>query len=77
MKALVLTDTGPSIGEAARPSVKPHELLVRVRAAALNRADLAMAAGFRHGAAGGVGQVLGMEWAGERWMTRVAICSRS
>jgi NADPH2:quinone reductase len=40
-------------------------VLVRVRACALNRADLGMTRGHAHGAAGGVGTVLGMEWAGE------------
>jgi NADPH2:quinone reductase len=65
MKGLLLTDAGPQIAEVERPAPRAHELLVRVRAAALNRADLAMAAGHRHGAAGGDGQVLGMEWAGE------------
>jgi NADPH2:quinone reductase len=44
---------------------KPNEVLVRVRACGLNRADLGMAAGHRHGAHGGAGTVLGMEWAGE------------
>jgi NADPH2:quinone reductase len=38
---------------------------VRVRACGLNRADLGMTKGHAHGAAGGVGTVLGMEWAGE------------
>lgn len=38
---------------------------MRVRAGALNRADLAMARGVKHGGAGGPGQVLGLEWAGE------------
>jgi NADPH2:quinone reductase len=38
---------------------------VRVRAAALNRADLGMARGRAHGARGGVGTVLGSECAGE------------
>jgi NADPH2:quinone reductase len=65
VKAFVLTGSGPAIADVAQPSPRPHEIVVRVRAAALNRADLGMAAGYRHGAAGGVGQVLGMEWAGE------------
>jgi NADPH2:quinone reductase len=38
---------------------------VRVRACGLNRADLGMTKGHAHGAMGGVGAVLGMEWAGE------------
>jgi NADPH2:quinone reductase len=40
-------------------------VLVRVRACGLNRADLGMTKGHAHGSAGGVGTVLGMEWAGE------------
>jgi NADPH2:quinone reductase len=40
-------------------------VLVRVRANGLNRADLGMTKGHAHGSAGGVGAVLGMEWAGE------------
>jgi NADPH2:quinone reductase len=41
------------------------QVLVRVRACALNRADLGMTKGHVHGSRGGVGTVLGMEWAGE------------
>ena len=40
-------------------------MLVRVRSCGLNRADLGMTKGHAHGSAGGVGAVLGMEWAGE------------
>ena len=42
----------------------PYEVRVKVQAAALNRADLAVLAGNRHGAVGGAGTVMGMEWAG-------------
>ena len=65
MKALVLGPDGPSITDAPIPAPGPEEVLVRVRACGLNRADLGMASGVRHGAAGGAGAVLGMEWAGE------------
>lgn len=65
MKALVLTEKGPEISEIARPHLQPGEVLVKVHANALNRADLAMASGHMHGARGGVGAVLGLEWAGE------------
>ena len=41
------------------------EVLVKVHACGLNRADLGMTKGHVHGARGGVGTVLGMEWAGE------------
>lgn len=47
------------------PQAGPGEVQVRMRAAALNRADLAVLAGGAHGAVGGPGTVLGMEWAGE------------
>lgn len=65
MQAYVLTASGPALTEIPVPSVRPHELLVRVRAAALNRVDLAMSAGHVHGTAGGIGNVLGLELAGE------------
>jgi len=65
MKAYVLTEQGPRLVEREEPSPRANELLIRVRAAALNRVDLAMAQGHVHGAAGGVGNVLGVEWAGE------------
>ncbi|MGU3480129.1 quinone oxidoreductase family protein [Methylobacterium sp. D48H] len=41
------------------------EVLVRVRAAALNRADLAVVAGQPHGPAGGPGTIPGFEWSGD------------
>jgi NADPH:quinone reductase len=65
MKAAVVGEKGVEIREVKRPEPKPNEVLVRVRAAGLNRADLAVAAGHRHGAAGGVGAIVGLEWAGE------------
>lgn len=65
MKAYVLTEEGPKLTEVNPPRPGPAEVLVRVRAAALNRVDLAMTRGHVHGAAGGVGAVLGLEWAGE------------
>ncbi len=65
MKAAVVGESGPEIREVARPEPKANEVLVRVRAAGLNRADLAVAAGHRHGAAGGAGAIVGLEWAGE------------
>jgi NADPH2:quinone reductase len=65
MKAVIVGSAGPELADVPRPAPKPNEVLVRVRACGLNRADLGMAAGGRHGAAGGPGAVLGMEWAGE------------
>lgn len=65
MKAAVCGDDGLAWSECEMPDPGPDELLVRVRACALNRADLGMLAGHRHGALGGPGAVLGLEFAGE------------
>jgi len=65
MKAAVVTESGVAVRDVPEPAPKPNEVLVRVRAAALNRADLAVASGQRHGAIGGPGTIVGMEFAGE------------
>ncbi|HXZ01161.1 MAG TPA: zinc-binding dehydrogenase [Stellaceae bacterium] len=65
MKAAVVGEKGLEIREVPRPQPKSNEVLVRVRAAGLNRADLGVAAGHRHGALGGAGTIVGLEWAGE------------
>ncbi len=65
MKAYVYGPNGPAIADVAKPAPKGTQVLVRVRACGLNRADLGMTKGHAHGSAGGVGAVLGMEWAGE------------
>ena len=65
MKAFALAEQGPALTERPEPRPGDDDVLVRVRAAALNRADLGMARGHRHGRAGGPGAVLGVEWAGE------------
>ncbi|SDS57749.1 zinc-binding dehydrogenase [Bradyrhizobium canariense] len=65
MKAYVYGANGAEIADVAKPSPKGTQVLVRVRACGLNRADLGMTKGHVHGSAGGVGTVLGMEWAGE------------
>jgi NADPH:quinone reductase len=65
MKAYVYGPNGAEITDVVRPSPKGAQVLVRVRACALNRADLGMTKGHAHGSAGGVGTVLGMEWSGE------------
>jgi NADPH:quinone reductase-like Zn-dependent oxidoreductase len=65
MKAYIYGANGAEIADVAKPTAKGAQVLVRVRACGLNRADLGMTKGHVHGAAGGVGTVLGMEWAGE------------
>jgi NADPH2:quinone reductase len=65
MKAFVYGANGAEIADVAKPAPKGTQVLVRVRACGLNRADLGMTKGHVHGSAGGVGTVLGMEWAGE------------
>lgn len=65
MKAHVLGADGPELTDVATPACGPDDVLVRARAWALNRADLAMARGVLHGGAGGAGAVLGLEWAGD------------
>ena len=65
MKAAILGESGMAIGEAPRPEPSANEILVRVRAAGLNRADILMTDGRAHGKLGGSGAILGLEWAGE------------
>src|SRR5258705_904615 len=65
MKAGVATENGLALRDIPQPRPKPNEVLVKVRAAALNRADLATARGIPHGSHGGIGAPVGIEWAGE------------
>jgi len=65
MKAGVATEHGLALRDIPEPRPKPNEVLVKVRAAALNRADLTTARGLPHGSHGGVGAAVGLEWAGE------------
>ena len=65
MRAAIRTASGLKIAEVDRPAPEPTEILVRVRASSLNRADLALVDGRSHGAHGGEGTVLGLEWAGD------------
>jgi NADPH:quinone reductase len=65
MKAYVYGANGPAITGVPQPAPSAAQVLVKVRACGLNRADLGMTKGHVHGSRGGVGTVLGMEWAGE------------
>ncbi|MFD4838863.1 zinc-binding dehydrogenase [Achromobacter sp. NPDC058515] len=65
MKAAVRTGTGLAIAQVPIPEPKPTEILVKVRASSLNRADLSLVDGKAHGAHGGAGTVLGLEWSGD------------
>ena len=64
MKAIIVGHGGPELADRPVPRPGPHEVLVKVHAAALNRADLHVAAGGRHGRSGGSGSTIGIEWAG-------------
>ena len=65
MKAAVVTENGVQYKDAPKPTPKPNEVLIKVKAASLNRADLAVASGHRHGTVGGPGTIVGLECAGE------------
>jgi NADPH:quinone reductase len=65
MKAGVASEKGIEVRDVPQPRPKPNEVLVKVRAASLNRADLTTARGLPHGSHGGVGAPVGIDWAGE------------
>ncbi|MGZ3289107.1 MAG: quinone oxidoreductase family protein [Xanthobacteraceae bacterium] len=65
MKAGVASEKGIEVRDVPQPRPKPNEVLVKVRAASLNRADLTTARGLPHGGHGGVGAPVGIDWAGE------------
>jgi NADPH2:quinone reductase len=65
VKAAVLGETGIELRDLPKPAPAPNEVLIRVRATSLNRADLLIASGHQHGRVGGVGSRLGLECAGE------------
>ena len=65
MKAAVLGEKGVEVRDITKPKPAPNEVLIRVRASSLNRADLIVASGIQHGSVGGVGARLGLECSGE------------
>jgi NADPH2:quinone reductase len=65
VKAAVLGENGVEIRDLPKPEPKPNEILIKVRASSLNRADTIVAAGIQHGPVGGVGARIGLECSGE------------
>ena len=65
MKAVVVTEEGVRVQNVETPKPKENEVLVKVFACGLNRADLVVADGGAHGASGGLGTIVGMEFSGE------------
>jgi NADPH2:quinone reductase len=65
VKAAVRTEEGTRWLEVETPRPAATEILVKVRACSLNRADLALVDGRAHGAHGGPGTRLGLEWSGD------------
>ena len=65
MKAGVASANGVVLADVPQPKPKSNEVLTKVKAACLNRADLTTARGLPHGPGGGIGQPIGIEWAGE------------
>jgi len=64
MKAAIVTEAGLEIREVPQPKPKPNEVLVRVRAAGLNRADLPGIYGAGQHRRN-PGMIPGIEWSGE------------
>jgi NADPH2:quinone reductase len=65
VKAAVVGESGVEIRDLPKPAPGPNEVLIAVRASTLNRADLIVASGQRHGSVGGVGARIGLECSGE------------
>lgn len=68
MKAVVVKKPGDEnalkLGDVPEPSIKPDEILIRVRAAGVNRADILQRQGF-YPPPPGASEIIGMEVAGE------------
>jgi tumor protein p53-inducible protein 3 len=68
MKAVIVEKPGDEsalkIGEVDEPKIKPDEILIRVRAAGLNRADILQRQGF-YPPPPGASEIIGLECAGE------------
>ncbi|MEE8161484.1 MAG: alcohol dehydrogenase catalytic domain-containing protein, partial [Acidobacteriota bacterium] len=69
MKAIVITEPGDpgvlQLQEIEEPEVSANQVLVRIRATALNRADLLQRRGLYRPAGSQRGDIAGLEFAGE------------
>lgn len=65
MQAVVASADGAVVDSVPVPSPGPGQVLVQVKAAGLNRVDLAMSHGGAHGSSGGAGTICGLELAGD------------
>ncbi len=65
MRAAVVGEKGAEVRAVPKPEPAPNEILIKVRASSLNRADVGVAAGHQHGRVGGIGSRIGLECAGE------------
>src|SRR3954469_17805808 len=65
MKAAVVGETGAEVRDLPKPEPASNQVLIRVRASSLNRADVGVAAGHQHGRVGGIGSRIGLECSGE------------
>jgi len=65
MRAAVVGEKGAEVRDIPKPAPAPNEILIKVRASSLNRADVGVAAGQQHGRVGGIGARLGLECSGE------------
>jgi NADPH:quinone reductase-like Zn-dependent oxidoreductase len=65
MRAGTASETGLQICEVSRPQVGDQQVLVRVHASGVNRADLNAASGAGVASRSAWGHPIGMEWAGE------------
>jgi len=63
MKAAVVGERGAEVRELPKPEPAPNEILIKVRASSLNRADVGVAAGHQPGRVGGIGSRIGLECA--------------
>jgi len=65
MKAAMVGDNGIKVGDTAEPTPKSNEVLIKVHACGMNRADSMVASGMAHGRNGGPGTIPGIEYVGE------------